>query len=52
VGHSRLSGDGTILDMNLGYLIMRCLFAFPLDQTYPFVQNALIALGFPDILSA
>ena len=45
-------GDGTILDMDLGYLIVRLLFGVPytLDQAYPFVQNALVALGFPDIL--
>jgi glucose-1-phosphate thymidylyltransferase len=45
-------GDGTILNMNLGYLIMGLPFGVPytLDQAYPFVQNALIALGFPDIL--
>lgn len=38
--------------MNLGYLIVRLLFGVPytLDQAYPFVQNALVALGFPDIL--
>jgi len=38
--------------MNLGYLIMLAFLGFPLDQAYPFVQNALITLGFPDILSA
>lgn len=45
-------GDGTMLDMNLGYLIMRLPFGVPytLDQAYPFVQEALVALGFPDIL--
>jgi len=45
-------GDGKILDMNLGYLIVRFAFGVPytLDQAYPFVQNALVALGFPDIL--
>ena len=45
-------GDGTILNMDLGYLIVRLLFGVPytLDQAYPFVQNALVALGFPDIL--
>jgi len=45
-------GDGRILNMNLGYLMMRLPFGVPytLDQAYPFVQNALIALGFPDIL--
>jgi len=45
-------GDGERLDMNLGYLIMRSPHGVPytLDQAYPFVQNALVALGFPDIL--
>lgn len=45
-------GDGLALDMNLGYLIMRSPYGVPytLDQAYPFVQNALIAIGFPDIL--
>lgn len=45
-------GDGTMLKMNLGYLIMNLPFGVPytLDQAYPFVQNSLIALGFPDIL--
>ena len=45
-------GDGTILDMNLGYLIMRLPFGvtYTLDQAYPFVQNAVIAIGFPDII--
>ena len=45
-------GDGTILEMNLGYLIMRLPFgvAYTLDQAYPFVQNAVIAIGFPDII--
>lgn len=45
-------GDGTMLKMNLGYLIMGLPFGVPytLDQAYPFVQEALVALGFPDIL--
>lgn len=44
--------DGEWLEMNLGYLILRSLDGVPytLDQAYPFVQHALIALGFPDIL--
>ncbi|MBF2027718.1 MAG: dTDP-glucose pyrophosphorylase [Oscillatoriales cyanobacterium C42_A2020_001] len=44
--------DGEMLDMDLGYLIMRSPHGVPytLDQAYPFVQNALVALGFPDIL--
>jgi len=45
-------GDGAMLDMNLAYLMMRLPFGAPytLDQAYPFVQNALVAFGFPDIL--
>ena len=45
-------GDGAILTMNLGYLIMGLPFGVPytLDQAYPFVQKAVVALGFPDIL--
>jgi glucose-1-phosphate thymidylyltransferase len=45
-------GDGLLLDMHLGYLMMRLPFGVPytLDQAYPFVNHAVIALGFPDIL--
>ena len=45
-------GDGARLNMNLGYLMMGVPFGTPytLDQAFPFVQNARIALGFPDIL--
>lgn len=44
--------DGEMLNMNLGYLIMRSPHGVPytLDQAYSFVPNALVALGFPDIL--
>ncbi len=45
-------GDGKMLDMSLGYLMMDLPYGVPytLDQAYPFVQDAIIALGFPDIL--
>jgi glucose-1-phosphate thymidylyltransferase len=49
-------GDGAGLDLNLdmdlGYLMMRLPFGVPytLDQAYPFVRDAIVALGFPDIL--
>ncbi|MBW4645934.1 MAG: dTDP-glucose pyrophosphorylase [Goleter apudmare HA4340-LM2] len=45
-------GDGAMLSMNLGYLIMGLPFGVPftLDQAYPFIQDAIVALGFPDIL--
>lgn len=45
-------GDGAMLDMRLAYLMMNLPFGAPytLDQAYPFVQEALIAFGFPDII--
>jgi glucose-1-phosphate thymidylyltransferase len=45
-------GDGTWLDMHLGYLTVHVPHGVPytLNQAYPFVQGALVALGFPDIL--
>jgi len=45
-------GDGVMLNMHLGYLIMGLPYGVPytLDQAYPFVQDTLVALGFPDIL--
>jgi glucose-1-phosphate thymidylyltransferase len=45
-------GDGAMLDMHLAYLMMRLPFGAPytLDQAYPFVQDALVAFGFPDII--
>ena len=45
-------GDGAMLAMNLGYLIMGLPYGVPftLDSAYPFVKDAAIALGFPDIL--
>jgi glucose-1-phosphate thymidylyltransferase len=45
-------GDGTILNMHLAYLIIRSSSGVPytLDQAYPFVQDALVAFGFPDII--
>ena len=45
-------GDGALLNMHVGYLMMRDPFGppFTLDQAYPFVQNQTVAFGFPDIL--
>jgi glucose-1-phosphate thymidylyltransferase len=49
-------GDGAMLDpqlkMYIGYLIVHVPHGVPytLNQAYPFVQNALVAIGFPDIL--
>lgn len=45
-------GDGTMLDMHLGYLILNLPFGVPftLEQAYPFVQDAMVVFGFPDIV--
>ena len=45
-------GDGEMLAMSLGYLIMGLPYGVPftLDSAYPFVKDAVVALGFPDIL--
>jgi glucose-1-phosphate thymidylyltransferase len=45
-------GDGKLVDMHLGYLVLGLLYGVPysLDQARPFVENARVALGFPDIL--
>jgi glucose-1-phosphate thymidylyltransferase len=49
-------GDGAMLDMQLkmhiGYLTVHVSYGVPytLNQAYPFVQNSLVAIGFPDIL--
>ena len=45
-------GDGTMLGMHLAYLIMKLPFGVPytLDQAYPFVQDAMVVFGFPDIV--
>jgi glucose-1-phosphate thymidylyltransferase len=45
-------GDGSMLDINLAYLIMGSSLGPPytLDQAYPFVENKLVAFGFPDII--
>ena len=45
-------GDGALLDMHLAYLMLGipCGVPYTLDQAYPFVQDKLIALGFPDVL--
>src|SRR5262245_51976459 len=44
--------DGSAMDMQLAYLMMSLPFGVPytLDQAYPFVRDAIIAFGFPDIL--
>jgi len=45
-------GDGSALDMNLAYLIMDLPFGVPytLNQAYPFIQEAIVTFGFPDII--
>ena len=45
-------GDGSFLGMNLAYLLMGVPYGSPytLNQAYPFVENALVVFGFPDIL--
>jgi glucose-1-phosphate thymidylyltransferase len=45
-------GDGAMLDMHLGYLMMTLPFGVPytLDQAYPFVMDAMVVFGFPDII--
>lgn len=45
-------GDGTIVNLPLGYLTVHVADGVPytIDQAYPFVQNAIVVLGFPDIL--
>lgn len=44
--------SGTQLDLNLAYLVVQHLqsVAHTLDHAYPFVRDAIIATGFPDIL--
>jgi len=45
-------GDGAAMGINLAYLLMGRPYGppFTLDQAYPFIQQALVALGFPDII--
>ena len=45
-------GDGAAFGMDLGYLMMGRPYglAYTLDQAYPFVRGARVAVGFPDIL--
>lgn len=44
--------DGKMLNMHLAYLMMDLPYGVPytLDQAYPFVQDAVVAFGFPDIV--
>ena len=45
-------GDGTMVEMNLAYLMMNLSHGHPftLDQAYPFIKHNLVAFGYPDIL--
>jgi glucose-1-phosphate thymidylyltransferase len=45
-------GDGKLLDMHLAYLMLGLPFGVPhtLDQAYPFLQDARVVFGFPDII--
>lgn len=45
-------GPGDQMNMNLGYLMMGLPYgtAYTIDQAYPHVKHAYVALGFPDIL--
>lgn len=45
-------GDGTNHGMNLAYVMMGLPYGTPysVDQAFPFVKDAVVALGFPDIL--
>ena len=44
--------DGSMLDMHVAYLIVNSSWGVPctLDHAFPFVQHAIVAFGFPDIL--
>ncbi|HEY9761000.1 MAG TPA: sugar phosphate nucleotidyltransferase [Trichocoleus sp.] len=45
-------GDGSSLGMRLAYLTVHVPFGVPfsLNQAYPFVRDAIVVMGFPDIL--
>jgi glucose-1-phosphate thymidylyltransferase len=44
--------DGRMFEMHLAYLMLGLPYGVPytVDQAYPFVRDAIIAFGFPDIL--
>jgi glucose-1-phosphate thymidylyltransferase len=45
-------GDGKMMDMSIAYLLMNLPFGVPftIDQAYPFIKDATVVFGFPDIL--
>lgn len=44
--------DGKMLNMHLAYMVIDVSFGAPytLNQAYPFIQDAVVAFGFPDII--
>lgn len=44
--------DGATLDMNLAYVVVDLPYGIPytVDQAYPFTQDSIVALGFPDVV--
>lgn len=49
---SNYFGDGKMLDMHIAYLLMDLPFGVPftIDQAYPFLKDATVVFGFPDII--
>jgi glucose-1-phosphate thymidylyltransferase len=45
-------GDGKIVNMNIAYLLMDLPYGVPftIDQAYPFLEDATVVFGFPDII--
>lgn len=45
-------GDGSMVDMDLAYLMMNVPHGHPftIDQAFPFTKHSLVAFGYPDIL--
>jgi glucose-1-phosphate thymidylyltransferase len=45
-------GDGSSFGVNIGYLLMNLSFGTPftISQAFPFIEDKIVALGFPDIL--
>jgi len=45
-------GDGKLLNINIAYLLMDLPFGVPftIDQAFPFIEEATVVFGFPDIL--
>lgn len=45
-------GDGSSFGVNIGYLMMNLPFGTPftISQAFPFIEDKIVALGFPDIL--